>query len=57
MWYTWFVCLSSAGDVQEMSIVRGVVGVCDRIGFGLYKIWRNMEKVGYVSVFWLRWCG
>ena len=29
----------------------------DRIGFGLYQFWWNMGKVGYVSVFWLRWCG
>ena len=28
-WYTWFRCLSSAGDVLEMSVVRGVGGVCD----------------------------
>ena len=34
---------------------RGLVG--DRIGFGLYQFWRNMGKVGYVSVFWLRLCG
>ena len=27
------------------------------IGFGLYQFWRNKGKVGYVSVFWLRWCG
>ena len=64
---------SSAGDVLEMSVVRVVGGVCealgsgmggscwgcmgDRIGFGLYQFWRNMGKMGYVSVFWLRWCG
>ena len=29
----------------------------DRIGFGLNQFWKNMVKVGYVSVFWLRWCG
>ena len=29
MWYTWFRCLSSTGDVFEMSVVRGVGGVCD----------------------------
>ena len=29
----------------------------ERIGFGLYQSWRNMGKVGYVSVFLLRWCG
>ena len=29
-WYTWFrVFLSSTGDVLEMSVVRGVGGVCD----------------------------
>ena len=28
-WYTWFRCLSSTGDVLEMSVVRGVGGVCD----------------------------
>ena len=53
-----------------MSVVRDVGGVCgmclawaevggvvgDRIGFGLYQFWRNMGKVGYVSVFCLRWC-
>ena len=58
--------LASAGDVLEMSVVRGVGGVCDmcmsltrggvggvrceRIGFGLYQSWRNMGKVGYVFV-------
>ena len=26
-WYTWF--RSSTGDVLEMSVVRGVGGVCD----------------------------
>ena len=25
------------------------------IGFGLYQSWRNRVKVGYVSVFWVRW--
>ena len=54
--------LSSACDVLEMSVVRGVGGVCDmcmylarvgcgggeRIGFGLYQSWRNLGKVGYV---------
>ena len=65
--------LASAGDVLEISVVRGVGGVYDmymclaragvvgvggeRIGFGLYQFWRNMGKVGYVSVFWLWWCG
>ena len=28
-WYTWFRYLASAGDVLEMSLVRGVGGVCD----------------------------
>ena len=29
-WYTCFRCLASAGDVLlEMSVVRGVGGVCD----------------------------
>ena len=28
-WYTWFRCLSSTGDVLEMSVVRGVGVVCD----------------------------
>ena len=28
-WYTWFRCLSSTGDVLEMSVVRGVGEVCD----------------------------
>ena len=58
--------LASAGDVLEMSVVRGVGGVCDmcmclawdraggvgggRIGFGLYQFWRNMGKVVDVSV-------
>ena len=65
--------LDSTGDLLEMSMVRGVGGVCDmgmclarggvggvggdRIGFGLYLFWRNMGKVGYVTVFCLRWCG
>ena len=65
--------LASAGDVLEISVVRGVGGVYDmcmclarcgvggvvgeRIGFGFYQFWRNMWNVGYVSVFWLRWCG
>ena len=65
--------LSSAGDVLQMSVVRGVSGVCDmcmclargrvggvrseRIGLGIYQSWRNKDKVGYVFVFWLRWSG
>ena len=28
-WYTWFRCLPSTGDVLDMSVVRGVGGVCD----------------------------
>ena len=32
----------------------GSVG--ERIGFGLYQSWINRGKVGYVSVFWERWC-
>ena len=36
-------------------MLGGVGG--ERIGFGLYQSWRNMGKVGYVSVFWLQWCG
>ena len=54
--------LSSARDVQEMSVVRGVGGVCDMvyvfgsgrggvggewIVFGLYQSRNNMGKVGY----------
>ena len=49
--------LSSGGDVLEMSVVRGVGGVCERIGVWLCQSWRKMGKVRYVSVFWLRWCG
>ena len=29
----------------------------DGIGFGFYQFWKNMGKVGYVSVFSLRLCG
>ena len=29
----------------------------EKIGFGLYQSWRNRGEVGYVSVYWLRWCG
>ena len=55
--------LSSTGDVLEMSVVRGVGGVCDmcvclarggvdeKIGWG-----GDREGVGRESVFWLRWC-
>ena len=56
--------MSSAGDVREMSVMRGVGGVCDMcmclarggvggewgIGFGFYQSWRNIGKVGYVCV-------
>ena len=28
-WYAWVRCLSSAGGVLEMSVVRGVGGGCD----------------------------
>ena len=60
--------LSSTGDLLEMSVVRGVGGVCDmcmclarsgvdeRIGFGLYQSCGDRGSVGRVSV-WLRWCG
>ena len=64
--------LSSVGDVIEMSVVRGVGGVCDMcmcldrggvgcewvrgLGLGFTNPGRTGE-VGYVSVFWLRWCG
>ena len=24
------------------------------LGLGFYQFWRNTEKVGYVSVFWIR---
>ena len=50
--------LSSAVDVLEMSMVRGVDELCmclarggvggvggERIGFGLYQSWRNIGKV------------
>ena len=61
--------LYSADDVLEMSVVKSVCGVCDmciclarggmmwgeRIGVGLYQSWRNREKWGHGSVFWL-WC-
>ena len=62
--------LSSSCDMLEMSVVRGVCGVCDmclarggvgvvgceRIWFGIYQFWRNLGKVG--SVFWLgEWVG
>ena len=46
--------LASAGDVLEMSVVRGVGEVCDmcmcmaRAGGEWF--WRNMGKVGYVCV-------
>ena len=28
-WYTWFRCFVYCRDVLEMSVVRGVGGVCD----------------------------
>ena len=61
--------LSSTGDVLEMSVVRGVGGVCDMcmclawggvgeiIEFGLYQSCGDRGSVGHVYVFWLRWCG
>ena len=52
--------MSSADDLLEMSVVRGVGGMCDtcmclaRGGVGgVGSEWVR----GYVSVFWLRWCG
>ena len=62
--------LSSAGDVLEMSVMRGEgkerdMCMClargwrcwgEWIGFGLYQSWRNRGKVAYMAVFWLRWC-
>ena len=55
-----------AGDVPEMSVVRG--GVCDMCmclaqgGVRDDWVWalpilEKQGEVGYVSVFWLRWCG
>ena len=61
--------LSSTGDVLEMSVVRGVGGVCDmsmslaRGGVGGDgSEWMSggvldRGSVGHVSVIWLRWCG
>ena len=63
--------LSSTCDVIEMSVVRGVGGVCGHVyvfgrcwgewvtglGLGFTNSEGTMEKMGYVSVFWLRWCG
>ena len=65
-----------SGGCREMSVVRGVGGVCDMcmclardgvggvggewvtgLGLGAHQFWWNMGKVGYVSEFWLRWCG
>ena len=31
----WFGCLANVGDVLEMSVVRGVGGVCDMCMFWL----------------------
>ena len=55
--------LSSTGDVLEMSVVRGVGGVCDmcmclarggvgveRIGFGLHQSCGDRGSVGHVCV-------
>ena len=65
--------LSSTCDVLEMSVVRGVGGVCDMcmclarggvVGEG--GAWMRELGLGFtnpvgtgghVSVFWLRWCG
>ena len=38
------------GEGCEVLGVRG-------LGLGLCQSWRNMGKVGYVSVFWLLWYG
>ena len=62
--------LSSTCDVLDMSVVRGVGGVCDmcmclarggvggevgeRIRFGLYQSCGDRGSVG--RMFWLRWC-
>ena len=59
--------LSSTGDVVEMSVVRGVCGVCDMgmclapggqggvvgemIGFGLYQSWSNRGGSGICVCF------
>ena len=40
---------------QCTSAINWSVRLHERIGFGLYQSWRNMGKVGYVSVLWLRW--
>ena len=54
--------LSSTSDVRELSVVRGVGGVCDmciclarggvdeRIGFGLYHFCEDRGSVGHVPV-------
>ena len=57
--------LSSACDVLEMSVVRGVGGVCD-----MCLAWGGVRGLGLgftnpggtwgkwdMCVFWLRWCG
>ena len=59
------ISLSSTCDKLEMSVVRGVGGVCDmcmclprgvmvdeRIGFGFYQSCGKRGSVGRVSVFW-----
>ena len=47
-----FVLRSVYVDLQydETSLTFTAGSVC-------YQFWRNMGKVRYVSVFWLRWCG
>ena len=65
--------LSSASDVLEISVVRGIGGVCDMcmclarggvggewvigLGLGFPNSGGTRGKMGYVSVFWLRWSG
>ena len=59
---------SSAVDVHEMSVVRGVCGMCDmcmclardgRCWWCEDWVWALpiLEKQGESGVFWLRWCG
>ena len=46
--------VSCADNMLDMSVVRGVRGVggvCERIGFGLYQSCRSKGSVGRVSVF------
>ena len=64
--------LSSAGDVLEMSVVRGVGGVCDMCmclaevgvgGVGVSGLGLGYPNPGGTGgkwdmcLFWLRWCG